>query len=85
MEAEPSKDFSVAFGKEARAFEYQDPEGHITFTFDIGSKFELGHKNSICLEHHGPHTVRTPRYHLDFERTKRYLQSCGYDVEIWGS
>ena len=35
MASEPPKDFTVKFGKYAHTVEYDDPEAHILFTFDI--------------------------------------------------
>jgi hypothetical protein len=75
-----SNEFTVRFGKHARTLNYDDPHDHFLFTFDIGSK---GNK-SLCLEHHAPQAPRRPRYGIAFERTKKYLESCGYEVEIYG-
>ena len=80
MALDTSKEFTVKFGEIARTLDYDDPHGHILFTFDIGSK---GNK-SLCLEHHAPQTPRSPHYGIAFERTKQYLESCGYEVEIYG-
>jgi hypothetical protein len=81
--------YTVKFGKIARTLEYDDAEGHILFTFDMGSKFDFKNpngpgKNSLCLEHHAPSTPRSSQYAVAFERTKQYLESCGYEVEIYG-
>ena len=89
MAQDKSKEFTVKFGKVARTLDYDDPEEHILFTFDLGSKFDFKNptgpgKNSLCLEHHAPSTSRSPQYALAFERTKQYLESCGYEVEIYG-
>jgi hypothetical protein len=88
MPAEESKKFTVKFGKEARAVHYEDSEGEIVFTFDVGSKFDFNcpskHGDSICLEYHGSRATRDARYHLAFQRTKQYLDSCGYEVESYG-
>ena len=80
MASEPPKDFTVKFGKYARTLEYDDPQERILFTFDVGSK---GNK-SLCLEHHAPQMPRSPRYDIAFDRAKQYLESCGYEVEIYG-
>jgi len=80
MPSEQPKDFTVKFGKYARTLEYDDHQVHILFTFDLGSK---GNK-SLCLEYHAPQTPRGPRYDVAFDRTKQYLESCGYEVEIYG-
>jgi hypothetical protein len=89
MPAEPRKDFTVKFGNIARTIECDDAEGQILFTFDAGSKFDFKNpnrpgKNSLCLEHHPSDWPRGPRYDLAFRRAKEYLESCGYDVEIYG-
>ena len=89
MPSEPPKDFAVKFGKYGRTVEYDDAEDHIVFTFDLGSKFDFKNpngpgKNSLCLEHHAPSNPRSARYVVAFERTKQFLESCGYEVEIYG-
>ncbi|MBI3415616.1 MAG: hypothetical protein HY043_09910 [Verrucomicrobia bacterium] len=78
--SDTSDHFTVKLGKLARTIDYDDPHGHILFTFDAGSKGNT----SLCLEHHAPQTSRTPRYAIAFERAKQYLESCGYEVEIYG-
>lgn len=80
MSSDTSNDFTVRFGKCARTIDYVDQYGHILFTFDIGSKG----KKSLCLEHHAPQAPRSPQYGVAFERTKKYLESCGYEVETYG-
>src|ERR1700735_3577789 len=72
-------DFSVKFGKTARTLEYNDPEGHLTFTFDQGSR-----DKSLCLEHFPARKQIAPRYGIAFERAKEFLQSKGYKVEMYG-
>jgi hypothetical protein len=89
MSSEPPKDFTVKFGKFARTIEYDDSDDHILFTFDVGSKFDFKNpsgpgKNSLCLEHYPPSMSRSLRYSIAFERTKQFLESCGYEVEIYG-
>ena len=74
-------EFTVTFSRDARALDYDDPQGHLVFTFDLGS---AGNK-SICLEHFSSQTQRVPRYRLAFERTKEFLESCGYQVEVYGA
>ena len=70
----------MKFGSIARTLEYDDPHGHLLFTFDAGSR---GAK-SLCLEHHAPQKPRPPQYDIAFQRTKEYLESCGYQVETFG-
>jgi hypothetical protein len=74
-------EFTTKFGKVARTLEYEDPQGHLVFTFDLGS----GGDKSLCLEHFTPQSQRVPRYRVAFERAKEYLESCGYQVEIFGA
>ena len=79
----------MKFGEIARTLEYDDADDHMLFTFDMGSKFDFKNpngldKNSLCLEHHAPSTPRSPRYAIAFGRTKQFLESCGYEVEIYG-
>ena len=75
-------DFTVRFSTEvARVLECDDAIGRITFTLDAGEKGD----RSICLEHHPESFPRGPRYDLAFRRAKEYLESCGYEVEIYGS
>jgi hypothetical protein len=75
-----ANDFTVKFGSAARTLEYGDQQGHLVFTFDLGS----GGEKSLCLEHWSPQTQRVPRYRVAFERAKQYLESCGYQVEVYG-
>ncbi len=89
MPSDTQKDFTVKFGKIAHTIDYDDAAGHILFTLDVGSKFDFKNpsgpgKNSLCLEHHPADWPRSPRYAVAFERTKQYLESCGYEVEIYG-
>jgi len=72
--------FTVKFGKIARTLECEDGEGCILFTLDLGSK---GNK-SLCLEHHPSSWPRGPRYALAFQAAKHYLESCGYELEVYG-
>jgi hypothetical protein len=74
-----SKGFSVKFGSVARTLEYDDSHGRLLFTFDAGS----GGAKSICLEHHSSREPRSPQYEIAFQRTKEYLESCGYQVETF--
>jgi hypothetical protein len=79
--SEKQNEFTVKFGKIARTLDYNDPEGHLVFTFDRGP----GGDKSICLEHHAPRKQSVPRYSIAFERAKEFLESCDYQVEIHGS
>ena len=82
MSAQSSTDFKVAFSaKVARVLECTDSIGTVEFTLDNGP---AGDK-SICLEHHPSDWPRGDRYHLAFRRAKEYLESCGYEVEIYGN
>ena len=89
MPKETSNEFTVKFGKIARTIDYEDSDGRIVFTFDAGSKFDFENpngpgKNSICLEHYPPSMPHPPKYNIAFERTKQFLESRGFDVEIYG-
>ena len=79
MASEPPKDFTVKFGKYAHTVEYDDPEAHILFTFDIDGP------HSITLEHHAPSMPRHPRYPIAFQRVKQFLEKPGTEVNIYGS
>ena len=83
MSSESSSNFTVKFGKYARTLEYDEPQVHILFTFDVVSKDDKS-VWTVCLEHHAPETPRGARYDIAFERTKQYLESRGYKVEICG-
>ena len=74
-------DFAVRFSTEvARVLECDDATGRIEFTLDAGSKGD----RSICLRHHPEGWPRKTRYELAFLRAKQFLESCGYEVEIYG-
>jgi hypothetical protein len=74
-------EFVVRFSeKVARVLECDDQEGRIEFTVDLGSK---GNK-SLCLVHHPSDWPRGPRYEAAFQSAKQFLESCGYQVEIFG-
>ena len=78
MNAE-SADYTVKFGSFARTLEYHDPQEHVRFTFDIAAP------KTVVLEHHPRSMPRSDRYSIAFERTKEYLESCGYQVEVYGN
>ena len=72
--------YSVKFSEDvARVLECETPGGRIDFTVDSGSG-----DGSVCLEHHPANWPRSPTYDLAFEAAKRYLESCGYQVEVHG-
>ena len=77
--ADSPTEYSVKFGSVAWTVEYKDSRGDIVFTLDEGSH---GAK-SICLEHHALQTTRPPHYDIAFQKTKEYLESCGYQVETF--
>ena len=90
MPFDTPKEFTVKWGKYARTLEYEDAEGSFIFTFDLGSQYDSKDSSrpggrSLCLEHHGSRTKRDSRYSRAFERAKQFLESFGYDVEIYGA
>ena len=73
--------FTVSFSERVgRLLECVDAAGRIEFTLDAGA----GEGNSICLEHHPASWPRGSRYEAAFESAKRFLESSGYSVEIYG-
>ena len=77
-----SKCFSVRFSPSvAFTLECTDSAGTVTFTVDTGS----GGNRSICLEHHPADWPRGERYLLAFRSAKEFLESCGYEVEVYGN
>ena len=81
MAASTPTDYTVRFStKVARVLEYEDATGRVEFTLDSGSKGE----RSICIEHHSSTGRRCRNYDVAFQRSKQYLESCGYEVEIYG-
>jgi hypothetical protein len=86
MPSEQPTDYRVTLSKRARVLEYEDSLGQLLFTFDLGSKFDPSktHNNSLVLEHHSAHPPQTYRYKTAFERTKQYLESLGYEVDVNG-
>jgi hypothetical protein len=82
MTSQASTDFAVKFSTQvARVIDCEDSNGLIQFTLDGGSKGD----KSICLEHHSVDAPRSERYHLAFRRAKEFLESCGFEVEIYGN
>jgi hypothetical protein len=81
MSSPATTDFTVRFSTEvARVLECDDSTGRIQFTLDAGSKGD----KSVCLEHHPSDWPRGSRYDLAFRRAKEFLESCGFEVEIYG-
>jgi hypothetical protein len=80
MESRTSSDFKVRFSADvAGVLECDDATGRIEFALGAGSKGE----GSICLEHHPASRPRGPRYELAFLRAKQFLESSGYEVEVY--
>jgi hypothetical protein len=75
---QPSQ-YTVKWGHVARTVIYQDSDGEILFTWDASDK---GQKR-IVLEHHAPEIPRGSKYNIAFERTKQYMESCGFNVEVY--
>lgn len=76
-----SEQFTVRFSERvARVLECDDAAGRIEFSLDTGSSGD----RSICLEHHPVSRPRGSRYDAAFQSAKRFLESCGYIVEIYG-
>ena len=75
-----STDYTVEFGHVARTVEYRDPQQALRFTFDVSPAAP----KTIVLEHFSSATDRGDGYRIAFDRTKQYLESCGYQVEIYG-
>jgi hypothetical protein len=73
--------FKVHFGKIARTLEYTDDGGRLMFTFEVSSE-EPG--APLFLEHWAKATPRDSKYAAAFQRTREFLESRGYVVEIWG-
>ena len=70
--------FSVDFSRKvARVIEYEDDRGHMVFTLDIGSKGN----QSIAIDPPVTHKAGA-RTNLAIERTKRFLEACGFEVEM---
>lgn len=81
MADERADNFTVKFGRYARTLDYQDGQGHITFTFDVSPK---GNK-CFYLETGGAkqRALIGTRFDAAVERAKKFLESCGYEVEIY--
>lgn len=68
--------FTVKFGEIGRTLEYSDVEGHIEFTFDVGSDGNI----SLSSMYQPSAPFDGARYEIAVERTKQYLQSQGFWV-----
>lgn len=79
-----SSEYKVNVGAIARTLLYEDSRGTIRFTFDIDTS--KGEK-TIILERPAKRLpeAEQPRINLAFERTKQYLLSRGYQVEVFES
>jgi hypothetical protein len=80
MADKPADSFTVKFTR-ARTVEYCDSLGAIEFGFDIPS----AEAKSLILEHHSTRKPRPDRYDVAFERSLRFLESCGYRVGTFGA
>lgn len=70
--------FSVDFSREvARMIQYRDAEGLLEFATDSGSKGN----HSIAIDPPSTHEA-SARVDLAVERTKRFLEACGFEVEL---
>jgi hypothetical protein len=75
-------DYKVSVGRIARTLIYEDSQGTILFTFDVDADPK---SKSVILERKGKSLIEAEqlRINMAFERTKEYLLSCGYQVEIF--
>jgi len=81
MSKDPSADFTMNFSRDvARVMNYDDAQGRIEFTLDSSDKGDKW----VVLEHDPRNWPSGPRYDLAFQRTKQFLESCGFTVEIYG-
>jgi lactoylglutathione lyase len=72
------QDYTVILGAIGQTVIYEDPAGPMIFTFRAGKKGD----KSICLEHYDSGEPLPVRYDTAFQRTKQYLESLGYKVEV---
>jgi hypothetical protein len=81
-----SDGYTVKFGAAARTIDYRDDVATFTFTFDIkpGQSGPDAPPWTLILEHH-KHSERTAAYSVAFDRAKRYVESRGYYVEVYGA
>jgi len=86
FEANASEEgFTVAHSRKvARIVEYQDSVGLLEFAIDLGSKGN----HSVELdapfdpEELSRGTPEARRLQVAFDRTKRFLEACGFEVEL---
>lgn len=72
------QDYTVILGAIGETVIYEDPVGPMIFTFRAGKEGD----KSISLEHQGADEPLPVRYDIAFERTKQYLESLGYKVDV---
>jgi hypothetical protein len=75
--------FTIRFGEAARTIDYADDVGALRFTFDVKREDQSG-MSTLVLEHWAKATRRDARYDQVFHRIRKFLESRGYRVEIWG-
>jgi predicted enzyme related to lactoylglutathione lyase len=73
-----AQDYSVILGGIGQTVIYEDAMGPMIFAFSDGS--QAG--KSICLRHYDSDTPRSSQYNVAFERSRQYLESLGYVVEV---
>ena len=86
--------YKVQFGREYRAIEYEDAQGHYTFTFDydVAEYMAKGTTKKLFLSKGPPikamkvmecnNQAERERVAMMLERVKEYLSSLGYEVVI---
>ncbi len=87
FESEAKKEgFSIGFSqKVGRVIQYEDREGSLEFTVDLGSKgtHSIAIDPPVTHEEWQKDTSAGRRIRFALERTRRFLESCGYEVELW--
>ncbi len=78
MSSVKAQEFNVILGGIGQTVIYEDEMGPMIFAFSGGAK---GSK-SVCLQHYDAEMPRSPQYDVAFERSKQYLESLGYVVEV---
>jgi hypothetical protein len=74
--------YRVDFGKIARTILYEDSKGTLCFTFDADSSTK---PQTVFLERQSNAQLNPDeqlRIDLALNRTKEYLHSCGYQVQV---
>lgn len=81
----PRSEFKVSFGKIARTFDYEGPEGSLGFTFEVGPAPATGDKWTLYVD---PRASRDGQL-LDsassaivLERVAAFALGCGYLVQL---